>query len=81
VESPTSTHALSHSCLPLSNFLITSNPTFFFVICGILAFFAIAWPKQKLAKGCSSCKGAHITIDDNVVVKLLRLELSSLTFE
>jgi hypothetical protein len=42
--------------------------------------FAISWPKQKLAKGCSSCKGAHVTIDDNVVVKLLKLKLSSLTF-
>ncbi len=42
--------------------------------------FAIAWPKQKLAKGCSSCKGAHIAIENNVVVKMLKLELSSLTF-
>jgi hypothetical protein len=42
--------------------------------------FAIAWPKQKLAKGCSSCKGVHITIEDSVVVKMLKLELSSLTF-
>jgi hypothetical protein len=42
--------------------------------------FVIAWPKQKLAKGCSSCKGVHVTIEDNVVVKMLRLELSSLTF-
>jgi hypothetical protein len=42
--------------------------------------FAIAWPKQKLAKGCSSCKGVHITIEDSVVVKMLKSELSSLTF-
>jgi hypothetical protein len=30
--------------------------------------FDIAWSKQKLAKGCWSCKRAHVTIEDNVLL-------------
>ncbi len=78
-------HALSHSCLPLPNFLVQAmvfykvdyaffNNTSFMPTQSFVSFMAcrhafdIAWSKQKLAKGCWSCKRAHVTIEDNVLL-------------